>query len=147
MTKLQMNRDLRDYQEEMKETLRQVIQQNFIGGIQEAGRGELPFALENLLPCPIILAIFLESYEGQGDNFIGIVALHDFDIYAMEVSIRDDQGNLIERGEASRYPEDPELWEYLLTARIPAGTSVDVKVVATDCMGGVGVARDYKRIP
>lgn len=147
MTIVHMNSDLLAYQEEMKNMLRQIIQQNFIAGVQEAGRGELPFVSEKLLPSPQILAISLEQYEGHAHDFIGIVALHDFGIHAMDITIQDDQGNLIERGPVIPYPDDPELWEYVPTACVPSGTFVIVQVVATDCMGGVAVSREYKTIP
>ena len=138
MTKVLMNIDLLGYQMAMKDALRQVIQENFIGGIRQAERVEPPLACENLLPPPYIMYLSLEAYEGQGDDFIGVVAYHDFGIHAMHITILDEQGNLIETGEASPFPNDPELWEYLPTIRVPAGTAVTVHVTAIDCMGGVG---------
>jgi hypothetical protein len=138
MTKVLMNIDLLEYQLVMKEALRQVIQENYIGGIREAQRVEPPLAQEDLLPPPYIVHLGLEAYEGQGDDFIGIVASHDFGIYSMHITILDDRGNLIENGEASPYPENPELWEFLPTARVPLGTPVTVHVTAIDCMDGIG---------
>ena len=143
MTKVLMNIDLLEYQREMKEALRQVIQQNFIDGIRQAGRMEPLLVQEKLLPPPYIMSLCLEAYEGQGDDFIGVVAYHDFGIYSMHITILDDQGNRIESGEASPYPEDPDLWEFLPTARVPVGTSVTVLVTAIDYMDSVG--RWWKR--
>jgi hypothetical protein len=143
MTKVLMNLDLLEYQREMKEALRQVIRHNFVGGIRQAGRMESHPVQEELLPPPYIMSLCLEAYEGQGDDFIGIVACHDLAIYSMHITILDDRGNLIESGEALPYPEDPNLWEFLPTARVPAGTSVTVHVTAIDYMYGVG--RWWKR--
>lgn len=84
------------------------------------------------------MCILLDAYEGQGDDFIGVVAYHDFGIHSMYITIRDGEGKLIENGEMSPYPENPDLWEYLPKARSPLGTKVIVQVTAMDCMGGIG---------
>ena len=133
-----MNPILLQYQWEMKETLRRGIQENYVGGVREAERAKPVLVQENLLPPPCIMYIFLEGYEGQGDDFIGIVAFHDFGIASMRILILDEWGGVIESGEASPYPDDPELWEYLPTARVPLGTPVTVHVTATDCIDGIG---------
>ncbi len=148
MTKVQMSQGLFDYQEMMKDTLRETIRQHFVAGVRQADRGEVPFVSKSLLPPPQILAIFLEEYKGTGDedDYIAIVVRHDFGIGAMDITIWDESGNLVEHGQGSPFPNDPELWDYVPTAQIPADTLVMVQVTAVDCMGGVTVNRDCKRL-
>ena len=62
----------------------------------------------------------------------------------MHITIRDNRGQVIESGNMSPFPEDPELWEYLPRARAPLGTTVIIQVTAIDCMGGVGRAWEKK---
>ena len=113
MTKVWMSPYFLEYQWGMKDALRQVIQENYIGGVREAERGVPVLSLEHLLPVPRIMCISLHAYEGQEDDFIGIVAHHDFGIHAMHITILDEDGNRIECGEASPFSYDPELWGYL----------------------------------
>ena len=147
---------LLEYQLDMKDALRQVIQENYIGGVREAERAETPLfhtvpkALslreENLLPPPFIKFISLFAYEGQEDDYIGVVACHDFGIHDMHITILDGQGRRIESGEVFPFPDNPELWEYAPTARVPAGTAVTVHVTAIDCMGGIGRGWESKTL-
>jgi hypothetical protein len=101
---------------------------------------------KKLLPPPYIRVVILEEYEGQEDDFIGVVALNDFGIASMRISIRTEQGELIECGDANPFPDDPELWEFYPTVRVPAGTALVVQAVATDCMGGIGVGCERKML-
>lgn len=146
MTKVRMNLDLLDYRQSMKESLRQVIQHNHIDGIRQSDKEEIPLAQKNLLPPPYILGIILEFYEGQDDDFIGVHVLHDFGIHAMHITIWDDQGNLIERGEVEPYEDNPELWEYYPEIKVPVGTKVIAQVTVMDCMSGIAVCRTAKII-
>jgi hypothetical protein len=144
MTKILMNIELQAYQQDMKESLRKVLQHNYIGGIRQFERAEPPLAREHLLPPPDIMCLALQAYQGHGDDFIAVVALHEFGIHGMHITIWDDQGNRIERGEVFPDPKCPEMWDYLTTARVPCGTTVVVEVTAVDCMGGVRICRESK---
>lgn len=147
MTKVQMNQDLFDYMEMMKDTLRETLRQHFVAGVRHADVGEQQCIQGTLLP-PDVAAICLESYEGLGDDndYIGVAVWHDYYIGDLQLTIRDDQGNLIEGGPLYPFDNNPELWDYLPTEPVPAGTTVVVQVVATDCMGDVTVSRAYKTI-
>jgi hypothetical protein len=144
MTKILMNIELLAYQQEMKKSLRQVLQHNYIGGIRQYEREETPLAREHLLPLPDIMCLALDAYEGHGDDFIAVVALHEFGIHGMHISIWDDLGNRIESGEVFPEHKCPEMWDYLTTARVPCGTTVIVEVTAVDCMGGVRMCRESR---
>jgi hypothetical protein len=56
----------------------------------------------------------------------------------MHISIRHRQGNLIEKGAVTPYPDKPGCWEYHATTLVPRGTPVIVEVTAVDCMGSSG---------
>jgi hypothetical protein len=66
------------------------------------------------------------------------MAFHNFGLHSMHIPILKDQGNRIESGEASPFPNDPGLWEYLPGAGVPTDTAGIIQVNAMDCMGGVG---------
>jgi hypothetical protein len=137
MTKVLMNTDLLAYRQRMKETLRQVVQQNSIAGIRQAEWAEPVLAQKDLLPPPCILAISLEGYKGEGDDLIGIWVDHDFGIASLHVTIRDLLGNTIEKGDAYPFSESAELWWFFPVVCVPCGTVVTVEVTAMDCMGNV----------
>jgi hypothetical protein len=125
----------------MKERLRQVVQYNYVRGIRQPERvdpGQPRLILEDLLPPPEIQFISLFDYQGQGDDFIGVHAYHEFGIAAMYITIVDDQGNRAEVGNAYPYDENPNLWWFFPEVRVPLGTLVTVYVTAIDCMGGIG---------
>jgi hypothetical protein len=146
MTKVLMNLDLLDYRKSMKKTLRQVMQHNHIAGIRQSDKWEIPLPQKNLLPPPYILGIVFACYEGQDGDFIMVHVLHDFGIHAMHITIWDDQGNLIERGEVEPFEEDPELWEYYPENPIPLGTKVIAQVTVMDCMSSIAVCRTARII-
>jgi hypothetical protein len=144
MTKVFMNMDLLAYRLEMKETLRQVLGQNYITGAPQPFVAETVLAQEHLLPPPAIGFILLDGYTGQGDDYIALTASHDFGIHSMRITIVDDSGFVIETGEMWPFLEDPNAWEYLPQVCVPFGTSVTVHITAMDCMGGIGRACERK---
>ena len=146
MTKVLMNRGLWDYQQAMKEDLRQVLCQNTIAGAPRPFMEEVRLVQKYLLPPPSIGVIFLDGYHGQGDDYIGLVASHDFGIHSMRITIVDEHGNVIESGEMGPFWEDPNAWEYLPQACVPSGTTVTVHVTAFDCMGGIGRGWERKTL-
>ena len=144
-----MNIYLLDYQQEMKETLRQAVQYNYVQGVRRPERAD-PLQprlhLEEVLPPPEIQLIALYDYDGQGDDFIGIIAYHEFGIHSMRITIHDDQGNLIEAGDAYPYDDNPNLWSFFPEVRVPLGTPVTVHVTAMDCIGGIGRGWERKTL-
>ncbi len=144
MTKVLMIRGLLEYRQDMKESLRQVVQYNYGQGIRRPERvdvGERHLRLEEVLPPPEIQLISLYDYTGQGDDFIAVDAYHEFGIHSMRITIHDDQGDLIEDGDAYPYDDNPNLWWFFPEVQIPLGTKVIVRVTAMDCMGGIGTSQ------
>jgi len=139
MTKVLMNRNLLAYRLYMRDSLRQVLVQNYITGAPQPFVAEPMLAQEHLLPPPSIGFMALDGYRGRGDEYIALTASHDFGIHSMRITILDEMGQLIESGEMWPFPADPNTWEYLPQACVPPGTpSVTIHVTAFDCMGGIG---------
>jgi hypothetical protein len=130
--------DLLAYRLEMKDALLQVLMQNYITGAPQPYVAETVLEQKHLLPPPYIGFICLDGYHGQGNDYIGLVASHDFGIHSMRITIVDDHGHVIESDEAFPMLEDPNIWEYVPQVCVPPGTSVTVHVTAFDCMGGIG---------
>jgi hypothetical protein len=69
MTKILMHPHLLEYRQDMKETLRQVVQYNYVEGVRRPERVDLReprLFLEDVLPPPQIELISLYDYGGQG---------------------------------------------------------------------------------
>ena len=145
MTKVLMNSDLLACQVYMKESLRQVVQYNFIDGVPQPERVDLEacLILEEVPPPPDIELITLDAYEGQApeQDYIAAQVYDDFGIACVHITICDDQGSVIESGEMIPSPNNPNFWEYPPVVRVPLGTNVIVTVTAMDCMGGIGTRR------
>ena len=122
----------------MAELVRQVIKENFIAGVKSPGVGELPLAQLDLLLPPKIERLDLFFYEGRADNLIWIHTSDEFGIVNLYLIFKDEQGNLIERGDAIPWPDEPNRWGYVTTASVPPGTAVTIYAVATDTLDGVG---------
>ncbi len=157
MTKVLIKSDLLSYQQDMKESLRQVIQHNYVKGVRQPERvdvGVRRLFLEDVLQPPEIELVSLFDYTGQGDDFkaphrfcgVGIDANHEFGIHSMRITIHDDQGNVVESGDAYPYDNNPNLWWFFPEVRVPLGTSVIVHVTAMDCMGGIGRGWERKTL-
>ena len=59
----------------------------------------------------------------------------------------DDQGNVIEGGDAFEEPVGSGFWDYFANVAVPSGTTVIVQAVATDPLRGVGALSQSKTIP
>ena len=73
MTKVLMNRDLLAYRLYMKDSLQQVLMQNYITGAPQPLVAETVLEQEHLLP-PCIGFMALDGYLGQGDDYIAVTA-------------------------------------------------------------------------
>jgi hypothetical protein len=107
---------------------------------------EQSFEEEDLLPAAEIMAIILYAYEGKGDDYIAISVSSNFPIASAYITIRDESGNLIERCQAGPHPSAPELWDMPANVRVPSGTTVTVRAVVMDYMGGIRVGWESKTL-
>ncbi|MGE5373580.1 MAG: hypothetical protein ACM3XO_00890 [Bacteroidota bacterium] len=107
MTKVLISPRLLAYQRSMKESFRNAIQQNIVGGMAQAESPATPDLDETLLASPCVHAIYLEDYHGQADDFIGVMATGDFVIPGVHIFLWDEQGGLIEKGWGGSVPGRP----------------------------------------
>ena len=147
MTKVILSESLLDYRREMAEIVRQTVKENYIAGVKTFHSGERFPAQVDLLPPPKIEMIELTSYKGQVGDLILLATSDDFGMMNLHVVIQDDQGNLIESGDAAQFEDCSDCWDYMATASLPSGTSVIVSAVATDCLWGVGSFSERIKIP
>jgi hypothetical protein len=147
MTKVILSPSLRDYRREIAEIVRQTVKENYIAGVKTFYSRERFPAQVDLLPPPKIEMIEVTTYKGQVDDLILFATSDDFGMANLHVVIQDDQGNLIESGDAAQFDDSPDCWDYMATASVPSGTSVIISAVATDCLWGVGSLSTRMRIP
>ena len=131
----------------MAEIVRQTVKENYIAGVKTFySRERFPVQVD-FLPPPKIEMIEATTYKGQVDDMILFATSDDFGMTNLHVVIQDDQGNLIESGDASQFNDCSDCWDYMTTASVPSGTSVIVSAVATDCLWGVGSLSTKMTIP
>ena len=103
-------------------------------------------AVSDYLKLPEVKTLDLTYYNGQVGNNIPIVTSDDFGVTGVHVVIRDLEGNIIESGSASEFPQNSGHWSYASTASVPSGTTIVVYASATDRPGGVGTQNAEKTI-
>jgi hypothetical protein len=100
-----------------------------------------------LLPPPQIERLDVSTYEGQADDIIQINTCDEFGVEGVHVSIRDDQGNLLESDYVLPNPDFTGHWVYFATVSIPSGTRITICVKAMDGLGAMGVKTCRMTIP
>jgi hypothetical protein len=102
--------------------------------------------ITGLLQPPRFAALcsYIAIQDGEVDGLIMIqIYHHDLDMWNVYVTIKTEQGELIESGNAEEEDDEmPGLWAYVPTAYIPSGTTVIIQVFATDRLGAVGTVSE-----
>jgi len=96
-----------------------------------------------LLMPPRIEILLPEFYLMEGGEIEGIINITTsdyFGISSLGVATRDETGNLLESGEALRDETWLGLWTYLPKIAPAVNTSMIVRVVASDVLGGLSKA-------
>ena len=96
-----------------------------------------------LLTAPRIEMLDAEIWlrDGETDGLIMINASDVFGIEYIHVTLRDDAENLLESGYAM-FAECEGHWGYIPCEPVTIGTSVTVRAVAVDALGGLGLAQE-----
>jgi len=148
MTKVILSPSVLNYRKEMAEAVSDTVKANFIDGVKPFVTEERILTISpELLPSPKIEVIELTNYQGKVGDLIFLLTSTDFGIWKLHVVISDDQGNVVESGDATPFDYDPDCWEYIVTTDVPSGTSVIVYATATDGFWGVGALRTRGTIP
>jgi hypothetical protein len=87
--------------------------------------------------APVIHHVDVFGYSGNIGDTISILASDDFGVAKVHVAISDDQGNMIENGEAVETAAGSGQWHY--TATVQGQPVVKIQVVAMDRPGGTAV--------
>ena len=135
------------YRKQIAETVCEIIMGRHIAGVTARGCPEPPLSQVNLMPPPMIEIIDLTIYEGNVNDLILLAASDLFGIWNVHLTISDDQGNIVESGDAVEEPVGSGIWKYFANIAIPSSTSVIVHAAATDSLGGVGTLRTGRTIP
>ena len=149
MTRVILSLSVLDYREAMAEIVHEVCQKNKIIRVDPQRRGEeqIPacqefpaFGLAGLLTPPRIEALnpYLFPPEAQVDGIIQIITSGDYGVMSVYVTLEDDRGKQIESGFALKDKLEEGDWFYFPCASLPSGTSVTVRAIAMDPLGGVG---------
>lgn len=110
-----------------------VIGREAIYTVMAAGTARTAYnvAISDWFHAPVIAAMDLSCWTGRAGEPIRIMALDDVMVKRVTVSISDEQGRLLERGEAD--PEDDEWWVYTTTQAVAGHPRVTA--VAEDLPG------------
>lgn len=102
------------------------------------------FETAGLLMPPRIETLLPTFYwqGGKIESIIHMITSDFFGIVDLHVTLRDEAGNLLERGPAMRDPIYLGYWAYLPRLVPAAGTTVIVRAVAADALGGVSIAQE-----
>lgn len=98
-----------------------------------------------LLTPPWIEALLPKFYlreDGEIEGIITIVTSDLFGIASIVVSMRDEAGNIMESGDAMLDENWLGFWTYLPSIAPGVGTSLVVRAVATDGLGGLSIAEE-----
>jgi hypothetical protein len=101
-------------------------------------------AQAGLLTHPKIHLSMADIYlrNGETEGLIQINTSDVFGIVYIHVTLRDEAGNLLESGDAMRNETCDGHWGYMPCESIPIGTTVTIRAVALDALGGLSVAYD-----
>ena len=85
--------------------------------------------------APTVDAVDVSAYTGTTGDAIAVEATDDVGVVRVEVVLADGAGAVLEAGEAV---PDGGRWVYTAQTDVASGTTVEVRVTATDRPGGVG---------
>ena len=95
---------------------------------------------------PSIKAQDLSAYHGQPGDIIKLITSDDFGVVNVHVVIANALGTTLESGNAVEAAVGTGHWTYTATTVVPAGTTVTVKVTATDRPGGMATSTSTQGI-
>ena len=97
-------------------------------------------SVADFLNLPSIKDMDLSAYHGQTGDAIKLITSDDFGVVNVHVVITDALGTTLESGNAVEAPAGTGRWTYTATAAVADGTTITVKITATDRPGGVATS-------
>ena len=149
MTKVRMSPLLLDYREWIAELLNQVSEETTIRGVDRQSlrdvappRKDIPeLWVPGLLLQPRVELLWPDIHlkDGHLDGWIQIGTSEVYGVTNVLVVLEDEGGNIIESDYALDAGVIKNHWGYFASAPLPAGTTVIVRAIAMDPLGGVGI--------
>jgi len=150
-TKVRVSPDLHDYCQAMTERVddlrddklrieaeAEVDVQPFNEPVEIAASEKAGLLLPPLIECLLPEFYFLENGETEG--IVNILTSDLFGIASICVTLRDEAGNLLEKGYAFRDETHLGCWAYPPKLAPAVGSTVVVRAVATDALGGTNIS-------
>jgi hypothetical protein len=95
------------------------------------GQSAYNVAIADFFQAPDIMEIDVSSYTGQVGEIIKVKVTDDFKVKAVRLSIQNDDGSLLEEGNAVQLGNSAD-WTYTATATNSSLTGDKITVTATD---------------
>ena len=92
-------------------------------------------AFQDYLTPPVIHYIRVYNYTGKAGDVITVKATDDFRVEGVKIRILDSKGEVLEKGNAERYPRKPFIWKYATTVANKNFKGTTFEVTAIDIPG------------
>lgn len=100
--------------------------------------------VQDFLRPPVVKEIDTSGYSGNVGDMILVTAIDEYGVLGVDVIITDDDGTLVEEGEAIL---DGWRWSYTAEADVAPGTTVHITARAVDRPGNTGVHTEEVVLP
>jgi hypothetical protein len=98
-------------------------------------------ALKDYLQAPVVEQFLLKEFGGNAGDPVGLYAYDNFGIVSVTMTIADEHGAVLERGEFTELVKNG-FYEYRLTSDLPAGIPCHLMAEARDLAGNVTVLQE-----
>ncbi len=126
------------FQEAAQYAVQQLAQREsralYEGGITAQKHSAHVVAVSDYLNAPIVHYIEADDYLGNPGDTILVKATDDFKVTAVKIAIKDSEGNILEKGEASPH-SDINVWAYTATSANPSLKGTTIEAIAFDRPG------------
>ena len=149
MTKVRLSQSILEYSEAMAQLANEVREEKIIMGMGRpdiedfgpAARDIVELWVPGLLRPPRIESVWPDMglTDGHLDGLIQINTSEYFGIMNVYVVLEDTRGNIIESGYALDAEVVQNHWGYVPSAPLASGTTVIVRAIALDKLGGIGI--------
>ena len=156
MTKVRLSPSILEYHLAMIALVDQVCEEYTITGVhyediedlRPPREDPLEFGTPGLLLPPKIELLLPDLYlvDGRLDGAIHIQTSEYFGVMSVFVVLEDDQGNQIESDYAFENESVRNHWCYIPSSTLGSSTTVTVRAIAMDALGGVGIHIEHETV-
>jgi len=151
-TKVRLSPDLLDYRRSMAGVVHEARQERLrLAATFDSSIEPYPLYPDitptdqaGLLTPPRIASLWPDIYlrNGETDGLIQINTSDVFGVVYVYITLKDEDGNPLESGDAMRNEFCEGHWGYIPSVPLTAGTTVIVRALAVDALGGMGIAQE-----